>query len=81
MDDFFTTDNRSKEASKLQQHLALLKEEYVKLQTQYNDIEKKYAVLNATSGNTSESSYVSRLLKTVNELHENPMLRLVFLSA
>ncbi|XP_065201380.1 rabankyrin-5 [Planococcus citri] len=65
------SDIRSNEI-KLQQHLALLKEEYVKLQTQYNEVERKYALLNATKGNTSENSYVSRLIKTVNELYDNP---------
>lgn len=71
----FLADIRSNEASKLQQHLVLLKEEYVKLQTQYNEIERKYALLSATSGNTTENSYVSRLVKTVNGLYENPMFR------
>ncbi|XKL64859.1 hypothetical protein PGB90_004945 [Kerria lacca] len=66
-------DNNCNEVSKLQQHLTLLKEEYVKLQTLYNEIDRKYALLSATSGNITDNTYVSRLVKVVSGLYDNPL--------
>lgn len=58
------------EALKLQKHLNLLREEYVKLQNKYFDLEKKYNVALAAAGNVNEDSFVCRLLKFVAELFE-----------
>lgn len=78
---FLFADSSRNEVDKLQQHLALLKEEYVKLQTVHNDLERKYALLSATSGETSENSYVLRLVKIVNGLFDNPAYRYSFNSS
>jgi hypothetical protein len=43
------------EITKLQQHLSLLKE-YVKLQVHCNEIERKYALAAAVSGEVNENS-------------------------
>eukprot|EP00106_Octopus_bimaculoides_P020139 XP_014787581.1 PREDICTED: rabankyrin-5-like [Octopus bimaculoides] len=58
------------EVTKLQNHLSLLREEYVKLQERLVDVEKKYHVAIATTGQSAggDDSFVSRLLKTVGEL-------------
>ncbi|XP_050520840.1 rabankyrin-5 isoform X2 [Daktulosphaira vitifoliae] len=61
------------ERHKQQQHLSLLKEEYVKLQAYCNDLEKKYATLAATYGDCNDKSFVSRLLKTVTTLYNNTL--------
>lgn len=63
----------SPDAVKLSQHLNLLREEYVKLQAYCNDLERKYALACTTGGKIDENSYVSRLLKTVNSLYNNPL--------
>ncbi|XP_066933488.1 rabankyrin-5-like [Clytia hemisphaerica] len=58
------------EAAKLQKHLNLLRQEYVKLQNKTLDLEQKLAAVSATSGNVSEDTYASQLLKTSNDLHD-----------
>lgn len=71
----FNTD----EAVKLQQHLDLLREQYVKLQQRHADLEQKYARVLATSGNVSPDHFVSRLLKVVSELYDKALYRWVCL--
>lgn len=56
------------EALKLQKHLNLLREEYVKLQNKYFDLEKKHNIALAVAGKTNDDSFVCRLLKFVAEL-------------
>lgn len=58
------------DADKLQQHLALLKHEYAKLQERYNEIVEKYTVLASTSG-TQDNSFASRLLKITGNLYNS----------
>lgn len=59
----------SNEVTKLQQHLALLKEEYSKLQIHCAEIERKYTLAAASAGDLSETSFVARLLMTVSTLY------------
>lgn len=59
----------SSEVTKLQQHLALLKEEYSKLQSHCAEVERKYTLAAASSGDLSETSFVARLLMTVATLY------------
>lgn len=59
----------SNEVTKLQQHLALLKEEYSKLQNQCTEWERKYNLAAASAGDLSETSFVARLLLTVSSLY------------
>ncbi|XP_053209790.1 rabankyrin-5-like [Panonychus citri] len=56
------------EVEKLREHLSLLREQYVKLQSKNSEIERKYNVLVASSGETSESHFVNRLMKTIANL-------------
>lgn len=60
---------------KQQQRLLLLKEEYFKLQTYCNELERKHATLAATYGDCNDKSFVSRLLKTVTTLYNNTLYR------
>lgn len=59
----------SSEVTKLQQHLALLKEEYSKLQSHCAEVERKYTLVAASAGDLSETSFVARLLMTVATLY------------
>jgi methenyltetrahydromethanopterin cyclohydrolase len=62
------------DSEKLSRHLTLLREEYVKLQSRYTEIEKKYNVLVASRGDQPEQdTFVSRLLKTVANLFEQEL--------
>ncbi|XP_046578318.1 rabankyrin-5-like [Haliotis rubra] len=58
------------EVAKLQNHLSLLREEYVKLQNKYADLERKYQVAVAGSGAGAQDTFVSRLLKLVADLFD-----------
>lgn len=57
------------EVVKLQRHMALLREEYIKLQNKYVDMEQKYNAICAVSGH-SNNSFVAKLLHTVADLFE-----------
>lgn len=63
--------------AKLERHLSLLRQEYVKLQNKLVDLEQKYSVAVAASGQTGEheNTFVSRLLKTVAELFDKDLYR------
>ncbi|CAH0394295.1 unnamed protein product [Bemisia tabaci] len=61
------------EVVKLQQHLNLLKEEYVKLQSYNAELERKYAVSSASVENGNKNSFVARLLKTVSGLYDTSL--------
>uniref|UniRef100_A0A6P8I0Z8 Rabankyrin-5-like n=1 Tax=Actinia tenebrosa TaxID=6105 RepID=A0A6P8I0Z8_ACTTE len=61
------------QVAKLERHLSLLREEYVKLQNKMIDIEQKYSVAIASSGQVNENTFVSRLLKTVAELYDKDL--------
>lgn len=63
----------STETVKLQQHLDLLREQYVKLQQRHADLEQKYARLLATSGTVGPDHFVSRLLKVVADLYDKSL--------
>jgi len=58
------------EAAKLQKHLNLLRQEYVKLQNKTLDLEQKLALASATSGNVTEDTYASQLLQMSNDLYD-----------
>ena len=71
----------SSEVAKLKNHLSLLREEYVKLQGKYNELERKHAIAVAANANaagggdgasTPESSdtFVAKLLNTVANLFD-----------
>lgn len=56
----------------MQQHLALLKQEYSKLQDKYNEIVGKYSALASTTG-TNENSFAFRLLKIISNLYDSEL--------
>ena len=60
---------------KLQQHLELLREQYVKLQQRHSELEQKYTRALVTSGNVGPDHFVSRLLKVVAELYDKTLYR------
>lgn len=67
---FPATPNNTSE--KLESHLRLLKEEYIKLQKNYAELERKYSRAVASSGDKDLgefSSFVSRLAMTVATLY------------
>ncbi|XP_078535807.1 rabankyrin-5 isoform X1 [Lissotriton helveticus] len=59
------------EVAKLQKHLALLRQEYVKMQQKLAETEKKCSLLAAQANKeTSSDSFISRLLTIVAELYQ-----------
>lgn len=59
------------EVGKLQQHLGLLREQYVKLQERYTSLEQQHAIATASSQATEgEDSFVTRLLRFVADLYD-----------
>ncbi|KAL3858016.1 hypothetical protein ACJMK2_012632 [Sinanodonta woodiana] len=56
------------EVIKLQNHLRLLREEYVKLQKRLAEVEKKYQIAMASSGQGEENCFVARLIKIIADL-------------
>ena len=65
------------EAEKLQRHLDLLRQEYVKLQNRLAELEQKYNVATAANsgGGREEGNFVSRLLATVADLFDKELYR------
>lgn len=67
------------EAEKLQRHLDLLRQEYVKLQNRLAEVEQKYNVATAANsgggGKGEEGNFVSRLLATVADLFDKELYR------
>ncbi|KAK7469532.1 hypothetical protein BaRGS_00036438, partial [Batillaria attramentaria] len=59
------------EVAKLQSHLSLLREEYVKLQNRLADVERRYQVAAASSPDgESDGSFVTRLLRIIADLYD-----------
>ncbi|XP_054749515.2 rabankyrin-5-like [Lytechinus pictus] len=66
----------AEEAEKLQRHLDLLRQEYVKLQNRLAEVEQKYNVATAANsgrGKGEEGNFVSRLLLTVADLFDKEL--------
>ncbi|XP_021369516.1 rabankyrin-5-like isoform X1 [Mizuhopecten yessoensis] len=61
------------EVAKLQNHLSLLREEYVKLQNRLAEVEKKYQIASASAGQVGNDNFVARLLKTVADLFDKEL--------
>ena len=61
--------------AKLQQHLDLLRDQYVKLQQKQAELEQKYTRAIAASGNAGSDHFVSHLLKLVSDLFDKPLYR------
>lgn len=61
--------------SKLQQHLELLRDQYVKLQQKHSEMEQKYSRALSTSGSFSPDHFVSRLLSLVADLYDKSLYR------
>lgn len=71
----------TEEVAKLQKHLTLLRQEYVKMQQRLADTERRCAVLAAqasgqgSSGPTSPDTFISRLLDIVADLYQQEQYR------
>lgn len=63
------------EVIKLRNHLSLLREEYVKLQNKLAEVERKYQLSAATSGQLEDDNFVARLLRTVADLFNKAKYR------
>ena len=65
------------ELQKAQNHLSLLRQEYVKLQNKYVELEQKYNLLVVQSGGGEfeKGSFVARLLNSVAELYDKELYR------
>ena len=70
------------EVIKLQKHLALLREEYVKLQNKHTELERKYNLLSSIANQHNQQhphnldpsdNYISRLLKTISDLFDKDL--------
>lgn len=61
--------------AKLQRHLALLRQEYVKLQNRHGELEQKYNMAASAAGHLSPDHFVSRLMHTVEELFDRDLYR------
>lgn len=61
----------STEVGKLQQHLCLLRKQYVRLQELHTALEQQHAIATAGSQSTEgEDSFVTRLLRFVANLYD-----------
>lgn len=71
----------TEEVAKLQKHLALLRQEYVKMQQKLADTERRCAMLAAQSPGQSSpnsaaaSTFISRLLDIVADLYQQEQYR------
>lgn len=62
----------------MQQHLELLREQYVRLQQRHGDLEQKYSQAVATSGNVSPDHFVTKIMGLVTGLYDKPLYRWVW---
>lgn len=69
---FFWFTDDSAESLKWQQHLKLLREQYLHLQAAHADLQQKYALATA---NEQKSGFIGRLLSTVASLHKQNQCR------
>ena len=68
----------SRGREKLQRHLDLLRQEYVRLQNRLAEVEQKYNVATASAaggGSDNEDNFVSRLLSTIADLFDKELYR------
>jgi len=70
------------EVLKLQKHLSLLREEYVKLQNKHSELERKYNLVSSIASQHNlnphldpNDNYITRLLKTISELFDKDLYR------
>jgi len=63
----------------VQQNLDLLREQYVRLQGRYNELEQKHNKVLASQGGGAgkEDGYISRLIAMANNLYDKPLFRYV----
>ena len=68
--------------TKVKQNLDLLREQYVRLQARYNELEQKHNRLLASTGGEGGSAegYVTRLITMSNNLYDKPLYRCVCVS-
>lgn len=71
----------TEEVAKLQKHLTLLRQEYVKMQQKLADTERRCAVLAAqvsgqgSTSSTAPDTFISRLLDIVADLYQQAQYR------
>lgn len=67
--------DESAESQKWQQHLSLLREQYLTLYTANAELQQKYAALVAGNGEQTESGFIGRLLAIVASLYSQERYR------
>ena len=74
------------EILKLQKHLSLLREEYVKLQNKHSELERKYNLVSSIANQHNlnphldpNDNYITRLLKTISELFDKDLYRYYYI--
>jgi len=65
----------------VQQNLDLLREQYVRLQGRYNELEQKHNKVLASQGGgaVKDDGYVSRLIAMANSLYDKPLYRYIYI--
>jgi hypothetical protein len=65
--------------------LALLREEYVKLQNKHTELERKFNLVSSIASQNNQNphldpadNYISRLLKTISELFDKDLYRFLY---
>ena len=59
----------------VQQHLDLLREQYVKLQQRHVELEQKYSRAISTTGDAGPDHFVSKLLSLTSDLYDKSLYR------
>lgn len=68
----------SDDATKVSQHLSLLRSEYVKLQQKHLELQKRHALCNAGNGDGAEDqeeTFPKRIMETIASLHNKETYR------
>ena len=73
----FLNSEDSAESQKWQQHVSLLREQYVILFNANSELQQKYAALTAGKGEKGESRFIEKLLATITSLHSQQQYRFV----
>lgn len=66
------------EVAKLQKHLSLLRHEYVKLQSKLVEMEQKFSLASAASGDLDKDSFIAQLLRLIADLFDKDSFRCSF---
>ena len=72
MFNFSVTEDSSESQNKWQQHLALLREQYVNLYNNYTELQQKHALATASK---DDQGFIGRLLTQISSLYDEQRYR------